>query len=79
MVLDKEGKIIDNAIIEVRDKNGTPVRATKTNRLGQFFSTTPLKNGVYEVEIETPNHTFDIIKLKLVGKTVDPLKIQATN
>lgn len=75
MVLDKTGKIVDNAIIEIRDKNNQPVRATKTNKLGQFFSTTPLKNGPYELEVESPGHTYSLIKLKLDGTILDPLKI----
>lgn len=78
MVLDNNSRLIENAIIEVRDKNGIPVRATKTNQLGQFFSTTPLKNGHYEIEVEKPGYRFDILKLELKGKIIDPLKITAT-
>jgi hypothetical protein len=77
MVLSPQGQIIDNAIIEIRDKQAMPVRATKTNRLGQFFISTPLKNGTYEIEVESQNHTFPIQKLKLTGQIVDPLKITA--
>jgi hypothetical protein len=77
MVIDPQEKLVENAIIEIRDSVGIPVRATKSNRLGQFFSTTPLKNGTYEIEIEKPGLTFDIIKLDLTGQIIQPLKIQA--
>jgi hypothetical protein len=77
MVLTQDEKIIENAIIEIRDETHTPVRATKTNKLGQFFSTTPLKNGTYEIEVEKEGFNFDILRLDLRGKIVDPLKIQA--
>jgi hypothetical protein len=77
MVLTPDNKIIENAIIEIRDNSQTPVRATKTNKLGQFFSTTPLKNGVYEIEVEKEGVGFDILKLELKGDIIDPLKIQA--
>ncbi|OGV97146.1 hypothetical protein A2W24_00370 [Microgenomates group bacterium RBG_16_45_19] len=77
MVLDPVGRLVENAIIEIRSSDGLPVRATKTNRLGQFASNTPLKNGTYELEIDAPGHTFAIIKLDLRGQVIQPLKIQA--
>lgn len=77
MVLDKDNKIIENAIIEIRDPNGTPVRATKTNKLGQFISTTPLKNGTYQLQVDKDGYEFDLISLELKGQILPPLKIQA--
>jgi hypothetical protein len=79
MVLDQAGKIVDNAIVEVRDQNHLPIRATKTNKLGQFFSTTPLKNGTYELEVEKAGFTFPLLTLEAQGKHIPPLKIQATS
>ena len=77
MVLDAQNNIIDNAIVEIRDNQGFPVRATKTNKLGQFFSATPLKEGNYEIEIEKPGFKFDIFKITLENNLVEPLKINA--
>lgn len=77
MVLDQEGKIIEGAIIEIRDTKGIPVRALKTNKLGQFRSVTPLDNGEYEIEIEKEGYQFDILKIKLKGEVVEPLEIRA--
>jgi hypothetical protein len=77
MVLDKDDKIIENAIIEIRDPNGTPVRATKTNKLGQFISTTPLKNGTYQLQVDKDGYEFDLVSLELKGQILPPLKIQA--
>jgi len=79
MTLDKEGKILPNAIIEIRDKHQMPVRASKTNKLGQFFIATPLPTGDYELEVEAQPLVFDIIKFKAEGKIIPPLKIQAVN
>jgi len=79
MVLDPEGKIIEGAIIEIRDKQGIPVRALKTNKLGQFRSVTPLENGDYEMEIEKAAFQFDLQKIKLTGAIVEPLEIRAKN
>lgn len=77
MVLSKDNKLIDNAIIEIRDRNNVPVRATKTNRIGQFFSSTPLINGDYEIEVDRDGYNFDILQISMTGEIVDPIKINA--
>jgi hypothetical protein len=77
MVLNAQGKILENAIVEVIDEQGLPVRATKTNQLGQFFSTTPLKKGKYALLVEKSGHTFDTIELVATGQIIQPLRIQA--
>lgn len=77
MVLDQQNKIIEGVIIEIRDSRDIPVRALKTNKLGQFRSVTPLDNGKYEIEIEKEGYQFDTLKIKLTGEVVEPLKIHA--
>jgi len=74
-VHDKQGKIIEGAILEIRDSQGNPVRAFKTNALGQFLSATPLHNGTYEIETEKEGYEFDIIKINLEGKILPPIEI----
>lgn len=76
MVLDQEDKLIEGAIIEIRDSQGIPVRALKTNKLGQFRSVTPLDNGQYEIEIEKEGYQFDILKIRLTGAVIEPLEIR---
>jgi hypothetical protein len=61
----------------VVDESGLPVRATRSNQLGQFFSTTPLKSGTYRLTVEKTGFTFDTIELPLTNQIVEPLKIQA--
>lgn len=77
MVLGQDNKIIEGAIVEIVDELNFPVRATKTNQLGQFFSTTPLKRGNYRINIDKPGLIFDTIEIRLTGQVVDPLKIIA--
>jgi len=77
MVLDKDGQIIAGAILEIRDQNNLPVRALKTNQLGQFTIATPLANGTYEIETEKEGYKFDIIKIEAKGEVIKPIKIQA--
>lgn len=77
MILDYQGKILADAIIEIRDKNGFPVRALKANKLGQFRIATPLKNGTYEIELEKEGYQFDIIKFEVKGEIIQPMEIRA--
>lgn len=77
MIVDNQGMIVERAIIEIRDKNGLPVRALRSNRLGQFQIVTPLPNGTYEIEVEKEELKFDIIKLNLTGEIVSPIDIKA--
>ncbi|MBI4035092.1 MAG: carboxypeptidase regulatory-like domain-containing protein, partial [Candidatus Chisholmbacteria bacterium] len=79
MVVDKYDRLIDSAIIEIRDQNRHPVRAVKTNKIGQFFTATPLPNGRYEIVPEKDGFDFAIISLDLNGTIVDPLEIRALN
>ena len=76
-VKNAEGKLVEGAIIEVRDATLSPVRAFKTNKLGQFQIATPLPNGIYEIETEKDNLTFDIIKVELRGEILPPFEIVA--
>lgn len=77
MVLDPDGKMIEQSIIEIRDKTGMPVRALRSNKLGQFFVSTPLPSGEYELAVEKDGYSFDTMKLVLGGKIIPPLEIRA--
>ena len=78
ITLDKQGKIIPSVILEIRDSKNNPVRAFKSNKLGQFFISTPLLDGLYKLEAEHSDHRFDIMKLEAKGEIIPPLKIQAS-
>ncbi|OGD87705.1 hypothetical protein A2693_03950 [Candidatus Curtissbacteria bacterium RIFCSPHIGHO2_01_FULL_40_12] len=77
ITLDKDGKIIPGVILEIRDSQGFPVRALKSNKLGQFFIATALPDGIYEISAEHDGHKFAIIKLEAKNEIIPPLKIQA--
>ena len=76
-ILDEEGKIVDAAIIEIRDVAGRPVRAFKTNKLGHFMIVTPLANGKYEVIIEKEGYSFDPITFTTEGEIIPSIIIRA--
>ncbi|OGD93906.1 hypothetical protein A2697_04890 [Candidatus Curtissbacteria bacterium RIFCSPHIGHO2_01_FULL_41_44] len=73
----KDNTPIVGAIIIVRDENGIPVRALKTNKLGQFLSVTSLANGKYSVEIESEQAHFEPFTINLEGQILAPLEVKA--
>lgn len=78
MVFDQVGNIVENAIVEISDEQGMPVRAVRTNRIGQFFISTPLKNGEYYMKVEKDDILFTNQKLVLNDTILDPVEIRAT-
>ncbi|HSW89522.1 MAG TPA: PrgI family protein [Patescibacteria group bacterium] len=78
MVVTKDEKILDNAIVTVSRKfDGLPVRALKTNALGQFEVATPLEDGEYVVSVEKDGFSFEKSILGLKNSIINPLFIKA--
>lgn len=79
IVKDSQNKFIPNIIITIKDSKGMPIRALKTNKLGQFVTATSLPNGTYYLEIEDPlkRYVFDIAQIALSGKIFLPIEIKA--
>jgi hypothetical protein len=76
-VMDEQGKIVEGAILEIRDIGGRPVRAVKTNKLGHFLIVTPLQNGTYEIITEKEGLEFDSVKFEAAGSIIPPIAIKA--
>lgn len=77
IVKDKAGNYLEGVIAVIHDKEGLPVRALKTNKLGQFSGSTPLPNGLYTLGLEKDNFTFDVLQIELTGEVLPPLLITA--
>ncbi|OGY24073.1 MAG: hypothetical protein A2172_00825 [Candidatus Woykebacteria bacterium RBG_13_40_15] len=78
IVRDKGGLLLSNVIIVVKDSTGDPVRALKTNKIGQFAISTPLPNGTYIMELESTTNNFNNIQVELKGEVLPPIEIKAT-
>ncbi|QQG40740.1 MAG: PrgI family protein [Candidatus Levyibacteriota bacterium] len=76
IVKNARGNILSNILVEVKDKDNNPVRAFKTNQLGQFASATPLLNGVYTIEFDDPSgkQKFDALELTMTGEIIGPIE-----
>lgn len=77
IIKDKQNNYLQGVVEVIYDKEGLPVRALKTNKLGQFTGSTPLPNGTYTLELEKDNYNFDVLQLELTGQVLPPLVITA--
>ncbi len=77
IVKDQKGTLLEGVVAVIYDKEGLPVRALKTNKLGRFTGSTPLPNGTYTLELEKDNFTFDVLQMELGGEVLPPLLITA--
>ncbi len=79
IVKTQKGMVLPGILVEIRNPEGTPVRALKTGKLGQFSVSTPLPNGTFTLHLEDPQQTFhfDLIEVALDGGIVSPLEIFA--
>lgn len=77
VIYDPNGNLVENALISVFDKDNKPVRAFKTNGLGQFISVTPLPDGHYTIQTEFDGLSFDTIAFEAKGNLLEPFAIRA--
>jgi hypothetical protein len=77
IVTDAVGNYLEGAIVVAHDKQGLPVRALKSNKLGQFVAATPLPNGEYSIVVEKDNLSFDKIGIELSNEVLPPILVAA--
>lgn len=79
IIKDYDNNLLPGVLVTVQDKDGIPLRALKTNKLGQFAASTQLPNGVYVVEVEDPRgrFLFDRVQITLNGAVMPALQIIA--
>lgn len=77
IITDSQGVYLEGVIAVTHDKDNLPVRALKSNKLGQFIAATPLQNGTYTITFEKENLEFDAVQIELNGATLPPIRISA--
>jgi len=79
LVKDDAANMLPGILVTVTNSEGMPVRALKTNKLGQFAASTQLPVGTYFVEVEDPRgrFTFSRVQITLTGGVVPVLEIIA--
>lgn len=77
-VMDQDRKIIEGAIMEIKDSSGRPVRALRSNKAGHFIIVTPLANGKYEITTEKDGFKFEPVSFETKGEMIPPIAIKGT-
>lgn len=79
IIKDYDNNLLPGVLVTVKDKDGVPLRALKTNKLGQFAASTQLSNGTYMVEVEDPRERFlfDRVQITINGTVMPALQIVA--
>ncbi len=74
-VVDETRRIIEGAIIEVRDEYGRPIRALRSNKLGHFIAVTALDNGKYSIISEKDGYQFMPVNFEAKGDIIPPILV----
>jgi len=74
--VDADRKIIEGAIMEIKDSSGRPIRALKSNKLGHFTIVTPLDNGRYDIVTEKDGFEFSPVSFEATGELIPPILVQ---
>lgn len=79
IIKDNTNNFLPAILVTVTNRENLPMRALKTNKLGQFAASTPLPNDVYIIEAEDPRgrFTFDRVQITLNGAVVPAIEIIA--
>jgi hypothetical protein len=75
IIKDLNGKFIDGAVVIIKDASDNPVRALKSNELGQFIISTPVTTGTYIIEVIKKGYKFDIISVVIENSVLAPILI----
>ena len=74
-VVDQDRKIVEGAIMEIKDSAGRPIRALRSNKAGHFITVTPLENGKYDVVVEKDGYEFSPISFDAIGQLIPPILV----
>jgi hypothetical protein len=75
-VVDEGRKIVEGAIMEIRDESGRPVRALRSNKVGHFIIVTPLDSGRYEIATEKDGYQFSPVSFEATGMLIPPILVE---
>jgi len=75
-VVDSERRIIEGAIMEIRDSAGRAIRAIRSNKAGHFVTVTPLDTGRYDIITDKEGYEFTPVSFDANGQIIPPILVQ---
>ena len=75
-VVDQNRKIIEGAIMEIKDSAGRPIRAIRSNKVGHFITVTALDPGRYDIITDKEGYEFDTVGFEAAGELIPPILVQ---
>jgi hypothetical protein len=75
-VVDQNRRIIEGAIMEIKDSAGRPIRALRSNKVGHFITVTPLEDGRYDIITEKDGYEFTPVSFDANGVLIPPILVQ---
>lgn len=75
-VVDGDRKIVEGAIMEIKDSGGRPVRALRSNKAGHFITVTPVEVGGYDIVTEKDGYEFVPVHFEATGVLIPPILVQ---
>jgi hypothetical protein len=75
-VVDENRKIIEGAIMEIKDSAGRPTRALRSNKVGHFVTVTPLETGKYDIITDKDGYEFTPVSFEAIGQLIPPILVQ---
>lgn len=79
VVVNQDGKLVENAIVQIVENGGLPARAMKTNSLGQFYTSTPLSPGSYLIEVDKDGLSFPPQQITINDAIFSPIELRANS
>lgn len=77
MALTSDNKLVDRAVVNVKDQQGNVIRSLRTNVLGQFSFPDKLANGSYVISVKKDGLTFPEKTLVASGDIIEPVELRA--
>lgn len=75
-VVDDTRRILEGAIMEIRDAGGRAIRAIRSNKAGHFVTVTPMDNGRYDIVTDKEGYEFYPVSFEANGQIIPPILVQ---
>ena len=78
VIMSPTGKGLSDIVIVIKNTRDEPVRALKTNSIGQFVISSALPAGSYKIvtdAVHNSPYNFDTIEVDVLGQVLEPIAI----